>query len=324
MRVTVTGASGLIGPRLVARLRARGDEVTVLSRDPQRTLKKLQELTGPRSAHARAASETEQWGELCTLAWDLWSEPAPAEALSGRDAVVHMAGENLAQRWSDEAKRTIRESRTKGTSNLVQRIGELPEQERPRALLCSSGVGYYGPHGEEPIGEEAPPGNDFLADVCREWEQQAREAERFGMRVVRVRTGVVLDPQGGALAKMLLPFKLGIGGPVAGGRQFMSWIHLEDLTGIMLAAIDDERWEGPVNASSPEPVSNRDFSRALGRALHRPAVLPIPGFALQLLYGDMAELVTSGARVLPAKPLVLGYEFRFGKLDAALRDALRA
>jgi uncharacterized protein (TIGR01777 family) len=189
-------------------------------------------------------------------------------------------------------------------------------------LVSSSAIGYYGPHGDEPIDEEAPAGTDFLAQTCSAWETEARAAEKLGVRVVRVRTGVVLDREGGALGKMLTPFKLGVGGPVAGGRQYMSWIGVDDLVGIMLAAIDDERWSGPVNATAPEPLTNHDFSNALGRVLHRPSLLPIPGIALQLLYGEMAEIVTTGARVLPAKALVLGYEFRHPHLDGALRAAL--
>jgi uncharacterized protein len=309
MRVTITGATGLIGRRVVARLRARGDEVTVLSRDPERARTRLESATaGP--------------GALQAAGWDLWSQAAPTEALTGRDAIVHLAGENIAQRWSEGAKERIRESRMKGTAHLVAAIGALPEDQRPRVLVSSSGVGYYGAHGEEPIDEEAPPGADFLAQTCCEWEQRAQAAERLGVRVLRIRTGVVLDQSGGALSKMLPPFKLGVGGPVAGGRQYMSWIHVEDLVGMMIAAIDDERWDGAINATAPEPVPNRDFSKALGRALHRPALLPVPGAALKALYGDMSVLVTSGARVLPARALVLGYEFRFPKLDGALLDAL--
>jgi uncharacterized protein (TIGR01777 family) len=189
-------------------------------------------------------------------------------------------------------------------------------------LLSGSAIGYYGPHDDEPIDEEAPPGDDFLARLCVAWEAQARAAERLGVRVVLVRTGVVLDAHGGALAKMLTPFRLGVGGPVAGGRQYVSWIGVEDWVGIVLAAISDERWSGPVNATAPEPVTNRELSKALGRALHRPAVLPVPELALRLLYGEMAEIVTKGARVLPAKALVLGYEFREPQLEPALRSAL--
>src|ERR1019366_2676231 len=159
-------------------------------------------------------------------------------------------------------------------------------------------IGYYGPQGEEPLDEDAPPGGDFLAQVCFDWEAEADRASELGARVVQVRTGVVLDSAGGALGKMLTPFRLGVGGPVAGGRQYVSWVHTHDLVGMMLAAIDDERWSGPINATAPEPVPNRDFSRVLGRVLRRPSLLPVPGLALRALYGEMAEIVTTGARAV--------------------------
>ncbi len=326
MRVTLTGATGLIGTTLVERLHAEGTEVTVLSRDRARAEAKL---------------------GVKAVSWDLLSEPAPKHALEGRDAVVHLAGENVAQRWSTSAKRAIRESRTIGTRHLVEGLSECATSAsgtpgnadgdrggnrgaddgeggggRPAVLVSASAIGYYGPHREEPLDEEAPPGSDFLAQVCVAWETQARAALRLGMRAVQVRTGVVLDPRGGALAKMLPPFRMGVGGPVAGGAQYVSWIHVDDLVGVIHAALSDERWSGPVNGTAPEPVTNRDLSHALGRALHRPALLPVPAAALALLYGEMAQIVTTGARVLPAKPLVLGYEFRHPHLDEALEAAL--
>jgi NAD dependent epimerase/dehydratase family enzyme len=327
MRVTVTGASGLIGSALVAELRERCAEVTVLSRNPDR---------------ARESLGVEAVG------WDPLAEPAPAAALAGRDAVVHLAGENIAQRWSTRAKRAIRESRVLGTRNLVAGLraaGEAPGGStggsggdetggsdggvgvgvgrRPRTLISGSAVGYYGPRGEEPLDEDSPAGSDFLAETCIDWEAEAaKAASELGMRVAVVRTGVVLDREGGALAKMLPPFRLGVGGPIAGGEQYMSWIHREDLLGLICAALQDERWSGPVNGTAPEPVSNREFSHVLGRALHRPSLLPVPGFALGLLYGEMAEIVTTGARVMPAKALVLGYDFRHPELGEALRSAL--
>jgi uncharacterized protein (TIGR01777 family) len=300
MRVTLTGATGLIGTTLLAGLRAEGAQITVLSRDPER-------------AAAALGVPAERWDPL--------GEPAPAAALEGRDAVVHLAGEPVAQRWSADAKRAIRESRVIGTRHLVEGIGACAS-ERPKALVSASAIGYYGPHGEEPLDEEAPPGSGFLAEVCSAWEAQARGAQELGVRTVQLRTGVVLDPRGGALAKMLPPFRLGVGGPVAGGRQYVSWIHVGDLVGIMRAALDDERWSGPVNGTAPEPVTNRKLSHALGRALHRPALLPVPGAALRALYGEMAQIVTTGARVLPAKPLMLGYEFRHPHVQEALSSAL--
>jgi uncharacterized protein (TIGR01777 family) len=296
VRVTVSGASGLIGGRLAQELRARGDELTALSRDPR--------------------------GRPGHQAWSPLEEPAPVASLAGRDAVVHLAGENVAQRWSARARRSIRDSRVIGTRQLVRGIAACAPEARPRVLVSASAIGYYGAREDEPIDEEAPPGEDFLAQTCVEWEAQAQAAERLGVRVVRLRTGVVLDARGGALARMLTPFRLGIGGPVAGGRQYVSWVHVEDVVGIVLAALADERWQGAVNATAPEPVTNRDFSKALGRALRRPAALPVPGAALRLLYGDMAQIVTGGARVLPAKALVLGYEFHHPHLEEALRSAL--
>jgi uncharacterized protein (TIGR01777 family) len=290
----------LIGTRLVAELLAKGAEVTVLTRDPDRARSKL--------------------GEVTAVPWDLMNEPAPPDALAGRDAVLHLAGEPVAQRWSESATRGIRESRVLGTRNLLSGLQQA--QPRPATLISSSAIGYYGPHGEEPLDEEAAPGSDFLADVCVHWEAEAARAGDLEMRVVQVRTGVVLDSSGGALATMLTPFRLGVGGPVAGGRQYISWIHADDVVGIMLSAIQGASWSGPVNATAPEPVSNAEFSRALGKALHRPALLPVPGFALRGLYGEMAELITTGARVVPAKALVLGYQFRHGELGEALRSAL--
>ncbi len=302
VRVVVTGATGLIGPRLTAALLARGADVTVLTRDPERALAKL--------------------GDVTAVAWDPMSEHAPVEALRGRDAVVHLAGAPVAQRWSADAKRAIRESRVTGTRNLLAGLAAVDEAQRPRTLVSSSAIGYYGAHGEEPLDEDAPPGADFLARVCVEWEAEAARASELGVRVVQARTGIVLDSTGGALSKMLTPFRLGVGGPVAGGRQYMSWIHADDVVGMMITAIEDERWSGPINATAPEPVTNAAFSHALGKALHRPSLLPVPGFALRALYGEMAEIVTTGARAVPAKPLVLGYEFSQPRLDRALRSAL--
>lgn len=299
-RITVTGATGLIGRRLVGELLERGWEVTILSREPER-------------AHLAL-------GDVQAYGWDPIEEVAPEQALSGRDAVAHLAGEPVSQRWTPTARQAIRDSRVEGTEHLV--AGLRDAEPRPRVLVSSSATGYYGPHGAEPIDEEAPPGGDFLAEICAAWEHAAGRAQELGIRVVLVRTGVVLDRAGGALAKMLLPFQLGLGGPIAGGRQYMPWIHAEDVVGMMLAALDDERWSGPVNATAPVPVTNRDFSRALGRALRRPALLPLPGLALRLLYGEMAEIVTTGARVVPARPLMLGYEHRHPDLDEALRSTL--
>jgi hypothetical protein len=293
MKITVTGASGLVGGRLVERLRARGDDVTTLSRNPS---------SGG------------------SVRWLPEHEPAPAAALAGRHAVVHLAGENVAQRWSDDAKRRILSSRELGTRNLV--AGIEAAEPRPRVLVSASAVGYYGPHGDEEVDEAAPAGDDFLAGVCVVWEREALRAAALGLRVVNVRTGVMLDRDGGALAKMLPFFKLGVGGPVAGGDQYMAWIHVDDVVGIYLAAVDGDAWQGPVNATAPEPVTNAAFSKALGRALHRPALAPVPGLAVRILYGEMAEIVTTGQRVIPRRAQEHGYAFAHSDLDEALRAAL--
>jgi hypothetical protein len=299
VRVAVTGATGRIGTRLVAALRGRGDEVTVLSRDPDR---------------ARSALGVE------AHAWRPESEPAPAAALAGRDGVLHLAGEDVAQRWSAEAKRRVLDSRELGTRNLVE--GLLAAEPRPGVLVSASAVGFYGPRGDEPVAEDAAPGDDFLAAVCAAWEREAGQAEQLGVRVVRVRTGVVLDRGGGALAKMLPFFRLGIGGPVAGGRQYMPWIHVDDLVGVYLAALDGGEWSGPVNATAPEPATNAEFSKALGRALHRPAIAPVPALAIRALYGEMAGIVVTGQRAVPQRTQALGYRFAHPELDEALRHAL--
>jgi uncharacterized protein (TIGR01777 family) len=299
MRVTLTGATGLIGARVAAALRERGDEVTVLSRGPERAAARL---------------------GVQAVRWDPLAEPAPASALAGRDGVVHLAGEPVAQRWSAAAKERIRASRVVGTANLI--AGLRDAGPRPGVLVSASAVGYYGPRGEEEVDESSGPGEDFLARVCVAWEDAARAAEQLGMRVVCVRTGVVLDSGGGALAKMLPPFRAGVGGPVAGGRQYMPWIHVDDLVGLYLAALDGADWSGPVNATAPTPVTNRDFSQALGRALHRPAVAPVPRAALRLLYGEMEQIVTTGQRAVPRRARELGYAFAHPELGEALRSAL--
>jgi uncharacterized protein (TIGR01777 family) len=299
MKITVTGATGLIGSRLVQQLRVRGDEVTALSRNPDR---------------ARQALGVD------AVAWNPDAEPAPATALAGRDGVVHLAGENIAQRWSEASRRRIHDSRELGTRRLVEGIAAA--DPRPAVLVSMSAVGYYGDRGDELVDEDTPPADDFLANVCLAWEREAEAASALGLRVVRTRNGIVLDRRGEALAKMLPPFRLGVGGPVAGGRQYLPWIHLDDVTGMILRALDDDRWSGAFNATAPQPVTNAEFSKALGRALRRPAITPVPGFAIRLLYGDMAQLVTDSQRVVPKRAAELGYEHEQADLDQALRKAL--
>jgi hypothetical protein len=303
MRVLITGATGTIGLALADALSARGDQVVALSRDPERGQRVLGD-----------GAEVHPWPEPESAA-------PPAEALAGAEAVVNLVGEPVAQRWSDSAKERIRESRVRSTRMLVGALMALPQDGRPRALISQSATGYYGPRGAAPLDEQASPGDDFLAEVTRAWEKEATSAHA-SMRVICTRTGVVLSPSGGALAKMLPFFKLGIGGPVAGGQQYVPWIHLDDVVGGFLHCLDHDDADGPVNLTAPNPVTNAELSRALGHALGRPAVLPVPGAAVKLLYGEMAEMVTAGQRAIPAKLGELGYAFRHPEIEPALKDVL--
>jgi uncharacterized protein len=303
MRVLITGATGMIGLALADALRGRGDQVVALSRDPERGQRVLGE-----------GAEVHPWA-------DPESAPPPSEALAGADAVVNLLGEAVAQRWTEAAKRRIRESRVSSTRMLVAGLMAAPPDERPRALISQSATGYYGPRDDAPLDESASPGRDFLAGVTTAWEGEATSAAG-SMRVVCTRTGVVLSPRGGALAKMLPFFKLGIGGPVAGGRQYVPWIHLDDVVGGVLHCLDHDEASGPLNLTAPNPVTNAELARALGRVLGRPAVLPVPGTAVRLLYGEMAEIVTTGQRAIPAKLSDLGYTFRHPRIEAALADVL--
>ena len=301
MRVAVTGATGTIGSALARELLERGDEVVVLSRDPARAREQLGDRV-----------DAVEWAKP-------GAEPAPAHALSGCDGVVHLLGEPVDQRWSDAAKERIRDSRVLGTRYLV--AGLRDAEPRPRVLVSQSATGYYGPRGDEPVDESEPPADDFLARVVVDWEAEAGAAEELGLRVVMTRTGVVLSGSGGALGKMMTPFKLGVGGPVAGGDQYVPWIHIDDVVGALICSLTDERVRGPINLTAPEPATNRELSKALGRALRRPAVAPVPGFALKLMYGEMSSIVTTGARVVPARLAEIGYRFRCPDLDGALRSA---
>jgi uncharacterized protein len=303
MRVVVTGATGLLGRALVQALLDRGDEVVPLSRDANRARQALGDRV---EAHA--------WPRPTDA-------PPPEAALAGADAVVHLLGEPVAQRWTDQSKEAIRRSRVAGTHSLVEGLLALAPDRRPGTLVSQSASGYYGHRGDEPLTEDAPAGNDFLAGVVVAWEHEALLAAS-DLRVAVTRTGVVLSPQGGALAKMLPFFRLGIGGPVAGGRQYVPWIHLDDVVGAMLFCLDTAEAAGPINLTAPNPVTNAELSRTLGRVLKRPAVLPVPAIALKLLYGDMAQIVTTGQRPVPARLEQLGYRFRHRELEPALRDVL--
>ena len=299
MKVTVSGATGRVGRHLVAALKARGDDVVALSRDPDKA--------------------GEQLG-VKAYAWDLKDEAVPKEALLGRDAVVHLAGEDVGQRWNKEVKAEIIDSREKGTRNMVHSIFET--KPRPKTFVCASAAGYYGDRGSEVVDEAEPSGSDWLSEVCARWERQA-ETAKVGTRLVIVRTGIVLDADGGALAKMLPPFKAGVGGPIGSGKQYMPWIHLDDLIGIYLAAIDTQDFHGPINASAPEPATNKDFAKALGHAIKRPALAPVPGIAIKAMYGEMSQIVLKGVRMVPGRAAELGYEFQHPDLGEALRSTLR-
>jgi uncharacterized protein len=301
MRVLITGASGLLGSALCDALLARGDEVVGLTRDPDR---------------ARPRNPTVNW-----YPWRATAEPPPAEALDAVDAVVNLIGEEINQRLTDQAKLRIRESRIVGTRNLLQGIDASPTE--PSVFVGQSAIGYYGDRGAQVVDEETLPGEGFTAEIPVDWEAAERQAEDLFDRVVIFRTGLVLTKDGGLLKQLLLPFRLGVGGPIAGGEQFMSWIHIDDEIGLILWALDDKRVWGVINATAPNPVTNREFSKALGRALRRPAVMPVPKFAVAALRGgELAEAVAGGARVLPRRALDLGYEFRHPELDEALRSAL--
>ncbi|MBW8059497.1 MAG: TIGR01777 family protein [Solirubrobacterales bacterium] len=301
MKVLVTGASGFIGSALCDSLLARGDTVVGLTRDPQR---------------ARRTNPSVTWH-----AWQPTLERPPVEVFEGVDGVVNLLGEKINQRWTDDAKRRIMESRRTGTRNLAQVIAGL--ERKPSVLVSQSAIGYYGDRGDAIVDEAAEPGQGFDAEVVREWEQAAREVESAGVRLVIVRTGHVLDPSDGLLAQLLTPFKLGVGGPIAGGGQYMSWIHIDDEIGILLWALDDEKVSGVVNSTAPNPVTNRELSKALGRALGRPAVLPVPGFALDLMFGgEFGAVLRGGQRVAPRRALDLGFEFRHTEIDEAFADLL--
>lgn len=300
MKVLISGATGFIGSRLCARLAEAGHELAVLSRDPAAARDRL---PGIGAAHA----------------WDPASEPAPAAALEDADAVVHLAGEPVTGRWTKAKRQAIRDSRVVGTRNLVAGIAAC--RRRPAVLVSGSAVGYYGDRGDEPLSEQASPGDDFLAGVCREWEHEAQAAESHGVCVTRVRTGIVLGPAGGALAQMLLPARLGLAGPLGSGRQWWPWIHIDDLVGILEHSLG-RRDSAPLNGSAPEPVRQKEFARVMGRVLGRPAFLPAPGLALRALLGGFAGELLSSKKVLPVATRESGYRFRYPELEPALRDLL--
>lgn len=296
MRVAVTGASGLIGQALVDRLRREGHTVARLVRDP-----------------AKAAP-----GDVV---WNPEAGTIDAAALEGIDAVVHLAGENVGTRWTEEKKRRILASREQGTSLIARTIAGLTRP--PRVLVQASAVGIYGDRGDETLTEASPPGTGFLAEVGQAWEAASAPAEAAGIRVVKLRIGVVLTAKGGALEQLMLPFKMGVGGRIGSGRQWMPWISLDDVVEVILRAIRDERLRGPVNTATGS-VRNEEFTEALGRALHRPTLIPVPAFGIRALFGQMAdEALLAGQRVEPARLSEIGHAFHHPTLDVALAAALR-
>jgi uncharacterized protein (TIGR01777 family) len=299
MRILISGSSGMVGSAVLPALAAAGHE------------------TGRLARPGAAAAPSD-------VAWDPAASRIDAAGLGRYDAVIHLAGENIAAgRWSEARKKAIRRSRVDGTLLLTRALAKL--ERRPRTFVCASAIGYYGDRGDEILKETSPRGRGFLPAVCVAWESAAEPAEEAGLRVVHLRFGIILSKNGGALARMLLPFRLGLGGPVGDGRQYMSWITLDDAVGAILHALDSADIAGPVNAVSPSPVTNREFGRALGRVLRRPAVAPLPAFAARLAFGEMADaLLLASARVVPGVLQATGYPFRHPNLEPALRHLLDA
>lgn len=291
MRVAVSGVTGFIGRAVCRGLLEAGHSVVGIGRRPGLT-------------------------PVRTLTWD-----RAGEAVGDAQALVNLAGEPIAAgRWSADKKARIRDSRIMATRALVDAIAAA--KARPSILVSASAVGYYGPHGSEPLDERTPPGGDFLARVCREWEAEALRAEALGVRVVLLRIGVVIAPDGGALARLLVPFRACLGGPLGTGRQWMSWIHRDDVVGLVLAALTSADYRGPVNATAPTPVTNREFAQTLGRVLARPAVLPTPGVVLRLALGEMASMLLTGQRVLPKVAEGHGYAWKHPALAGALQASV--
>ncbi|HYN40216.1 MAG TPA: TIGR01777 family oxidoreductase [Thermoanaerobaculia bacterium] len=292
--IVVTGGTGFLGRALVAALRARGRDVAVVTRDPAQ-------------ARVPAGARAVSWNDLAT-------------AVDGADAVVNLAGETIAQRWTSAAKSRIGGSRARAAEQVGAALRAA--KVRPAVLVNASAVGFYGDRGDEELTETSGAGTGFLADTTVAWEEAARRAAPEGVRLVLTRIGIVLGEEGGALSKMLLPFRLGLGGPLGSGKQWMSWIHRDDLVALLVAALEDPRFEGPMNATAPAPVTMKEFAATLGRVLHRPAFAPAPAFAIRAAMGEMAALVLDGQKVVPAKATAIGFRFRFAGLEPALREIL--
>jgi uncharacterized protein (TIGR01777 family) len=297
MRVIVTGGTGFIGSKLCENLVAKGHEVVLFTRDASRSRDQI---------HPRV--RVVSWAP--GAAWESW--------VDGAGAIVNLAGENIAQRWTEAAKQRIVASRVDAAARLSAAIEKAAV--KPSVLVNAAAVGYYGPHRDEILDEDSPPGTGFLAATCVAWEEAAKKAEALGVRVALIRTGVVLGADGGAVAKMLPPFKAFAGGPIGSGEQWMSWIHRDDLVSLFVFALQNPAAKGPINGTAPNPVTMKEFAKALGRALHRPSLFPAPAAAVRLLLGEMSTVVLDGQRVLPRKALALGFTFRFPEVEPALRD----
>ncbi len=301
MKILITGATGLIGRQVCRSLINEGHQVVVLSRRPPAAT----DLAG-----------------VIAFRWEPVAEPPPAEVWEDVEAVIHLAGESVAAaRWTDEQKRRIRDSRVKGSRNLVAGMRATPRP--PKVFVSASAVGFYGDRGDETLNEGSAPGSDFLSEVCLDWEAEAARARELGVRAAFVRTGVALSQSGGALEKMLLPFKLGLGGRLGDGRQWFPWIHIEDVVGIFLHALMSPAVDGPINGVAPGIVTNEEFTRELAAVLNRPAFFPVPQFALRALMGEMAEVVTASQRVVPQVALDTGYRFKYPNLRPALESLLK-
>jgi uncharacterized protein (TIGR01777 family) len=303
MNIIIAGGSGFIGSALVNVLQGDGHDITVLARNERSANEKL-------------------GGKARVLPWDGEFVGAWAEAMNGTDVVVNLAGESIGDgRWSGARKEKILQSRLKATRAIVDAI--IKAEKKPSLLINASAVGFYGNVPSGDVDESHAPGDDFLANVCKEWELEARRAESTGVRVALIRTGIVLSKNGGALPRMLAPFKFFIGGKIGTGSQWMPWIHLEDHLGIIKYIIGRQSVSGAVNLSAPEPATMKEFARTLGKAMHRPSLFPVPGFVLKVMLGKMSSLVLEGQRAVPKKILAAGYIFKFPQLDAALRDVLK-
>lgn len=297
MNYLITGATGFIGQRLVNYLLSNGHEVNYLGK--QRSMA----LDGRAAFHL----------------WKRNEEPS-LNSVPRLDTIVHLAGEPVAQRWNEKVKQAIYSSRVDGTRKLVTAIGNL--RHKPSVLVSASAVGIYGNRGDEILTEKSAPGKDFLADACLGWEREALRAGEFGVRVVTVRIGIVLGSQGGALKQMLVPFRLGAGGPLGSGKQWMPWITLQDVVRLFVFAAEQESVHGALNGSAPEPVTNAEFTKALSKVVHRPAVVPVPKFALRLAFGQMADSMLASQRVIPEAAQQAGFQFEHSKIEEALRSVI--